>query len=145
MQQVQTLLPDSDYNSLKGDLEKAKNHQMYEKFTGDEFSTKIWLTDDGKILSKMPNEDFIKEILPNSTFANTKKKFYANTELAKFSERLVDRGVNKTDAMTIAIRIYNNLKLDKNMHISDEIMDALDFQMLPNGDYIPTLVLSSPQ
>ena len=145
MQQVQTLLPDSDYNSLKNELERANNRQMYEKFTGDEFSTKIWLTDDGKILSKMPNENFIKEILPNSAFVNTGKKFHANTELAKFSERLVERGVNKTDAMTIAVRIYNNMKLDKNTHISDEIMDALDFQMLPNGDYIPTLVVTSPQ
>ena len=63
---VMTLLPDDEYDALKAELESRHTRMKYERFAGDERATKIWLTNDGRILSQMPPEAYVKHIIPAS-------------------------------------------------------------------------------
>lgn len=121
--EVKTLLPDDEFFALRDELMRRKGRRKYERFAGDEHSTKIWLTDDGRILSQMPPEDYIKEIIPTSMGMATLQNSRANSGFAKTVQRFAElNGAPGHVAASVLIKFYNRQGIPKTVELPDEIL-----------------------
>ena len=111
-----TMVPDRLYERLLEEIADAPNKTMYERFEGDNGKTKIWLEKDGRLMSHMPPEVYIKEIQPISRIQKEQKE--AGPDAVKFGngrghmlQKLLDRETDNDAAVRIAQAFYRIVPL----------------------------------
>ena len=112
---VITMVPDRCYARLMEETAAVPNRTIYERFEGDKEKTKIWLEKNGKLMSRMPTEVFMKEIQPisrvrtNHSESNGKLSF--GNGRGHLLEKLLDLGVDNDTAVRVAHAFYNIVPL----------------------------------
>lgn len=131
-EQVMTLLPDDEYEALKAELQSRHTRMKYERFAGDERATKIWLTNDGRILSQMPPEPYVKHIVPASK--GNLGTMVAGSGFAKTVERFAQmKNVSPEFASALLIKLYNRHEIPKSAELPTELLESITF-----GCRVPT-------
>lgn len=121
--EVKTLLPDDEFFALRDELMHRKGRRKYERFAGDEHATKMWMTNDGRILSQMPPEDFVKEIVPSSMGMAGLQNGHANSGFAKSVQRFAElNGAPVHVAASVLIKFYGHNEIPKTIELPDEIL-----------------------
>ena len=122
-----TMVPDRLYERLIEETTAASNMTMYERFEGDEGKTKIWLEKDGRLMSHMPPEVYMKEIQPisrvRSEQAGAKDKLSFGNGRGHLLEKLLDRGTDNDAAVRIAQAFYRIIPLW--VFLPDEMVEQI--------------------
>ena len=122
---VMTLLPDDEYDALKAELEARHSRSKFERFAGDERATKIWLTTDGRILSQMPPEPYVKQIIPSSK--GGLGNLIAGSGFAKTVDRFAQsKNVSRELASALLIKLYNRHEIPKSVELPDELLATIE-------------------
>ena len=110
------MVSDRLYERLMEETAAAPNKTMYERFEGDKEETKIWLEKDGRIMSHMPPEAYMKEIQPISRVQAEQKT--GGPDALKFGngrghmlQVLLDKGTDNDAAVRIAQAFYRIVPL----------------------------------
>lgn len=130
---VITMLPDDEYDTLLAELQSRHTRSKYERFAGDEKATKMWLTTDGRILSQMPPETYVKQIIPASK--GSLGTMVAGSGFAKTVDRFAQmKNVSREFASALLIKIYNRHEIPKSAELPDEVLESIEFGRVPTAE-----------
>ena len=124
---IVTMVPDRCYERLLEETTAAPNKTMFERFEGDKGKTKIWLEKDGRLMSHMPPEVYMKEIQPisrvRSEQAGAKDRVSFGNGRGHMLEKLLDRGTDNDAAVRIAQAFYRIIPLW--VFLPDEMIETV--------------------
>ena len=126
-----TMVPDRCYERLVEETAAKLNKTMYERFEGDKGKTKIWLERDGRLMSHMPPEVYMKEIQPISRIQKQQKEgLEKGTGALEFGngrgqllQKLLDRGTDNDAAVRIAQAFYRVIPLW--VYLPDDMIETV--------------------
>jgi hypothetical protein len=121
--EIKTLVSDDCYERLFSKASKAKDKTFFERFEGDKNKTKIWIDKFGKLMSHMPPEPFMKEIITISKVQKEEPTMQPNNARGDMLLKLLQKGMNNEDAVNVSQMIYKKVPLDK--YASDELIDNI--------------------
>lgn len=139
-QTVITTISNAHYARLFEEVSQAATRVIHETFDGDDEPTRIWLTDDGKLMSKMPSEPYEKLIMPyTATMQSVSGKGGTSGNRWTLIQRFVERGMRNEVAIEIAHKIYK--VLPRHIRVSDAAVDALFEHHANGGEAVKTFVI----
>jgi hypothetical protein len=138
---VTTILSDKHYARLLAQAGQTPGHVIHEELGDDTEATRIWLTETGALMSKMPSEPFEKLILPYPAamqeMSGARRGVTGNR--FKLVQRFVERGMRNEVAIEIAHKIYK--VLPAHVRVSDAAVDALFEHHANGGEAVKTFVI----
>ena len=122
-----TMVPDRLYERLIKETAASATKTIFERFEGDKGNTKIWLEKDGRIMSHMPPEVYMKEIQPVSRIrseqADAKDRISFGNGRGHLLDKLLDRGTDNDAAVRIAQAFYRVIPLW--VFLPDEMIETV--------------------
>ncbi len=138
---VTTILSDKHYARLLAQAGQTPGHVIHEELGDDTEATRIWLTDAGTLMSKMPSEPFEKLILPYSAamqeMSGARRGVTGNR--FKLVQRFVERGMGNEVAIELAHKIYK--VLPAHVRVSDAAVDAMYDHHTNGGERLLTFII----
>lgn len=139
---VITTISNAYYERLFAEVGQNPEHVIHETFDGDSEATRIWLTEDGKLMSKMPSEPYEKLIMPyTAAMQSISDKDGTSGNRWLLIQRFVDRGMHNEVAIELAHKIYK--VLPKHIRVSDAAVDALFEHHVNGGEAVKTFVIDA--
>ena len=120
---IKTLMSDEAYNDLYELANSSPDKTYYERFSGDTNKTKIWIDKFGKLMSHMPPEPFMKEIITLSKMQKDEPSIKPKNGRGDLLLKLTNKGIPNDEAIKMAQFIYN--KIDLTIIIDDDLVDNL--------------------
>lgn len=137
---VVTTISNAHYDRLFTEISQSSEQVIHETFDGDDEPTRIWLTADGKLMSKMPSEPYEKLIMPY-TAAMQRAAGHGGTSSNRWVliQRFVERGMRNEVAIELAHKVYKVLPM--HIRVSDAAVDAMFEQHVNGGEAVKTFVI----
>jgi hypothetical protein len=138
---VITTLADTHYERLYIETSQAPKRVIHETFDGDPEPTRIWIGEDGVLMSKMPSESYEKRIMPYTAamqkISESREGISGNRwELIR---RFVALGMRNEAAIELAHKIYKILP--SQVRVSDTAASAMYEHHTNGGDRLLTYVI----
>jgi hypothetical protein len=139
---VTTVLSDVHYARLLTQAGQMPDHVIHEELGDDTEPTRIWLTEAGTLMSKMPSEPYEKLILPYTVAMQKLSESggeLISSNRGQLTQRFVDRGMRNEVAMELSHKIYR--KLPASVRVSDAAVDAMYAHHVNGGERVLTFVI----
>jgi hypothetical protein len=137
---VITTISNAHYERLFAEVSQSSERVIHETFDGDEEPTRIWLTADGNLMSKMPSEPYEKLIKPyTAVMQDMAGRGGTSGHRWTLIQRFVERGMRNEVAIELAHKIYK--VLPRHIRVSDAAVDALFEHHANGGEAVKTFVI----